>query len=126
MGEGDAVSWGSSSGAPLVLTATASYVGRIALLDFGAARFGLLVLILIPLGTAVAGWRRGPGWRVRYLPALGFPLLFAASMAVVVPAADVRYVMPVAFWSLAIAALAIVDRRAGSDAGARRDSPDPT
>lgn len=103
--------WASAGGVPLVVGAAMASLGRLALLDFGASRFGLLALILVPFGTAMVGWRRGPVWRLRYLPALGFPLLFAAGMAVVAPAVDVRYVMPAALWSLVVTALALADRR---------------
>ena len=103
--------WPNAGGVPLVVSATMSSLGRLTLLDFGAGRFGLLALILVPLGAAIAGWRRGPLWRLRYIPALGFPLLFAAGMAVAAPAVDVRYVMPAALWSLVVTALALADRR---------------
>ena len=103
--------WPSASGAPLVVSAAVSSLGSLVLLDFGDSRFGLLALIVVPFGTAIVGWRRGSIWRLRYLPALGFPLLFATGMAVLAPAPTVRYVMPAALWSLAVTALALADRR---------------
>lgn len=124
VGDGELVGWPSASGPPVIVTAMLSSIGSLILLDFGSNLFGLLTLVLIPLGVTILCRKRGKLWRIHYLPALGFPIIFAIGIASIVPADDVRYIMPAALWSLAVAALAVCDRRTSDESAKQAESPE--
>ena len=117
MGDGAKIGFENRGRAPLVVGAALSYFGGLPLLGFGGAHFGLLSLILIPALTVILGWRRGQTWRLRYAPALTFPLFFFVAIAMISPGTDLRYMIPAAIWSLAVAALALADRSASTSIG---------